>query len=997
MKTHFLSIQSFFVLFILVAFTTTTVAQKIEKVPKNTSRSLTKTVDKIKDGIKSKYTYESIPNDPMKTRIYTLENGLKVYLSVNKEAPRIQTAIPVRVGCKQDPRETTGLAHYLEHMMFKGTDEIACTNWEEEQKLLQEITDLYEEHLNEKDPEKKKAIYKKIDSVSYEASKMVAPNEYDKMVTSLGAKGTNAYTSTDETVYINNIPANELEKWLKLESERFSQLVLRLFHTELETVYEEFNMSQDRDGSKVYETMLANIFPKHPYNISTIGLGEHLKNPSLVAINDFFDEYYVANNMAICLAGDLDYDKTIALIDKYFGNLRTGDVPKFTFEKEDPITAPIVKEVIGSEAESVSLYFRFDGAGSEQAKHLEMADMILKNGKAGLVDLNLVQQQKVLGATVYPMMLGDYSVHVLSGKPREGQTLDEVRDLLLGQIELLKKGEFDEWLMPAVIKDFKLSQIRGFENNRARTSYMVESFINNISWKDMVGHIDELEALTKEQIVDFANKHYGDNYVCIYKRQGKDKEAMKVEKPPITPVELDRSKESDFAAEFNNLESGRLEPMFLDYKRDIRTFRTLSDLDFNYIKNENNGLFNLYYILDMGTAHNKKLGSAIKYLPFLGTDKYTAEELKKEFYKLGLSFNVNSGGERSYVTLSGLDESFEEGIRLFEHLLANAQPDEKALQDMIAGELKAREDAKLNRNNIFWNGLYTYGIYGANSPTTNVLSNEELKALKADDLVALIKGLTSHEHYIFYYGSQEPYQVVKQVNTYHKHPKTLKAIPEPTKFVQQPTDKNKVYFVDYDMVQANILMLSREGQFDKDQIPMGRVFGEYFGSGLSSIVFQEIREKRALAYSAFAGYSSPNKPDKHHYVTAYMAVQADKMKDAIGAMNDLLTDMPKAEQQFASAKASLMKKIESERITKARKFFSYLSAKDRGLDYDLRRDTYRDADAVTLDQMNDFFQKNIKNDTHTILVIGKKSDLDMDFLKTLGAFEELTIDQLFNY
>ena len=169
--------------------------------------------------------------------------------------------------------------------------------------LKQKISDLYEKHKNESDPAKKKEIYKEIDKISGDAAKYVAANELDKMVTSLGATGTNAFTSTERTVYINTIPSNELEKWLQLETERFNELVLRLFHTEIEAVYEEFNMSQDNDFRTEYYASLEEMFKKHPYGTqTTIGTAEHLKNPSLVNIHNYFDKYYVPNNMAIILA-----------------------------------------------------------------------------------------------------------------------------------------------------------------------------------------------------------------------------------------------------------------------------------------------------------------------------------------------------------------------------------------------------------------------------------------------------------------------------------------------------------------------------------------------------------------------------------------------------------------------------------------------------------------------------------------------------------------------
>ena len=265
------------------------------------------------------FSYELVNNDPTGLRLYTLDNGLKVYLSKNSDEPKIQTYIAVRAGSNYDPKESTGLAHYLEHMVFKGTDEISALDWEKEKVYLKQISDLYEAHRAEQDPEKKKAIYKQIDEVSLEASNYCIANEYDKMVSSLGATGTNAHTWFEETVYKNKIPANELDKWLTLESERFSQVVLRLFHTELEAVFEEFNRGQDNDFRKSYAAMLDGLFPNHPYGQqSTIGVAEHLKNPSMVDIHNYFDKYYVPNNMAMVLVGDLDFEATIKSVNESF-------------------------------------------------------------------------------------------------------------------------------------------------------------------------------------------------------------------------------------------------------------------------------------------------------------------------------------------------------------------------------------------------------------------------------------------------------------------------------------------------------------------------------------------------------------------------------------------------------------------------------------------------------------------------------------------------------
>ena len=345
-----------------------------------------------------KYTYETVPNDPLKARIYTLENGLKVYMSVNKEEPKIKFTIATKAGSKLDPAETTGLAHYFEHLMFKGTRHFGTTNWVAEEPLLNEIERLFEVYrtIDESNEAERNAIYQQIDSISQIASTYAIPNEYDKLMSIIGSSGTNAGTWVDFTNYYENIPSNQLENFLLIQADRFQHPAIRLFHTELETIYEEKNMTLTQDNRRVNAALMEALFPNHPYGTqTTIGTQKDLRNPSITNVKKFFETYYVPNNMALIMAGDFDPDEAIALIDKYFGSMKASPIPAFTFKPEEPISSPIVKEVVGKEAESVRLAWRFDNPRSEQIPLLILTEMIITNGNAGLIDLNVNQKQRI--------------------------------------------------------------------------------------------------------------------------------------------------------------------------------------------------------------------------------------------------------------------------------------------------------------------------------------------------------------------------------------------------------------------------------------------------------------------------------------------------------------------------------------------------------------------------------------------------------------------------
>ncbi len=953
---------------------------------------------------KNGYKYETVINDPFKARIYTLKNGLKIYLTVNKDEPRILTLIAVKAGSKYDPPETTGLAHYLEHMTFKGSSKMGTINWEKEQVLLQNISDLYEKHRMADDTLKKKEIYAQIDSISYLAAQYAVSNEYDKMISTIGAKYTNAGTSNESTVYINNIPTNELEKWLVLERERFGDLVLRLFHTELETVYEEFNMSQDNDYRKAHKALMEGLFKKHPYGTqTTIGKAEHIKNPSMINIHKYFDTYYVPNNIAICMSGDLDFEKTIMLIDKHWGDFEpNNDIPVFEYEPETPITEPVVKEVFGPDAEFIRIAFRFESKDKKAQKILTLIHMLLNNHQAGLIDLDLVQKQKVLSANTYAYFMQDYGLFGMSGNPREGQTLEEVKDLLLAELDSIKQGRFDDWLLEAVVNDLRLSRIQQVESNW-RAYAFVSAFIKSTEWIEEVEELDELAKITKEQIIEFANKHLHNNYVAVYKRTGKDENVVKVKKPKITSINVNRTDESAFMKEFNEIESGRLQPVFIDFEKEISNTTFLSrdflpsPIEFRYIKNKTNELFNLYYIIDMGKYHDKKLALAVKYLPYIGTTKYSAADLQKEFFKLGLDMHVSAGSERSYIYISGIAQSFEKGIELLEHVLAEAKPDKKAYDDFVDGILKKRADAKLNKRRILWSAMMNYGKYGKKSSFTNILTEAELKSIEPEELTNILKKLYSYKHHIFYYGQKELNEAKSIVEQYHNVPTKLLEYPEPEKFVELETDSSKIYFVNYDMVQANIILISKDKLFNKSLMPYAGIYNDYYGSGLSSIVFQGVREAKGLAYAAYSSFTIPGKPDRSHYIYAFVGTQPDKIDSALTTMLGLLNEMLNAPKQFENSKQSILKKIETDRIIKKQIFWTYLSNFDKGINYDYRKDIYEKVKDMNIEQIKQFFTEHIEGKKYILLVLGNKENIDMNVLSKYGEVKELTLEEIFNY
>lgn len=943
------------------------------------------------------YSYKEVTNDPYNARIYTLENGLKVYLSVNNDEPRVQTFIGVKAGSSYDPKETTGLAHYLEHMLFKGSSKIGALNWEKEKPMLEEISALYEKRKAATTDEEKKSIYKKIDSISFIAAKLAAANEYDKLISSLGAKGTNAYTSNERTVFMNDIPANELDKWMQIESERFSQLVLRLFHTELETVYEEFNMVQDQDMRKASEIMYSHLFKNHVYGEqTTIGKPEHLKNPSMVNIHNYFDTYYVPNNMALAMVGDFDIEKTIQLIDKHFGKLENKKVEPVHHGEATPVKGIIRDTVRGPQPAVVQVAFRFGGIKSTDRTYVSLIDHMLSNSTAGLIDLELVQQQKVQMGGSYASFMQDYGTHILYGMPRSNQNLQEVADLLLEKLDKIKNGEFDDWLMEACIKDMKVNKINMLEG-KWKAHEFIDAFTNNFEWEDYITFIEQLETIKKDELIAFAKNNYANDYVIIYKEQGERKDAVKVDKPGITPLELNRDVHSAYYNEITSQPATRLDPLFLDFDKSIAHSELAPGVKISLIKNATNDLFRMQYIIPMGKNHNNMIPLAVEYLEYLGTDTYSPAEFKKELFKYGLKFGVYSSDEHAYVYISGLEESLDKGIELLEHMIANAKPDQETYNNYVEKILKDRSNDKEDQNQILWSGMMNYGLYGEESAFRNIIPEEKLRNIAPLALTDLVKNLYNYEHEIFYYGKRPMNELSTILKEKHKIPETLTPIAEPIKYKVKDIKQNEVYFVNYDMVQSNILLLSKDDTFDQALMPYARTFNEFYGSGLSSIIFQEIREAKALAYSAFSAFTTPTEKDENHLIYGFVGTQPDKIQSATGALLSLMNRMPEADQQFESARESIMKQIESERITKDRVYWTWRANNKRGIDHDVRKDIYEKVKTMTLPEFKEFFNKHISGKNYTFMVMGNKSSLDMNVLSKIGVVKELTLEELFNY
>ena len=699
--------------------------------------------------------------------------------------------------------------------------------------------------------------------------------------------------------------------------------------------------------------------------------------------------------MGIILSGDFNPDEVIAKIDKDFSYMKEKPVTKYTFSPEAPITAPVVKEVVGPDAESVTIGFRLPGNKDKDVLLADLVGQVLTNGKAGLLDLNLVKKQKLLRASAFTYPLIDYGILYLSAAPTNGQTLEEVKSLVLAEIENLKKGNFDDDLIPAIVNNIKKYKIQSTENYGNRASDLMDAFTSELDWRTQVAYVNDLSKIKKEDVVAFANKYLGDNYVAVLKRKGERKDLVKIEKPTITPVETNADKQSPFVKMVNDMPATPAKPVFLDYGKDILKSK-LGKAEVLYVPNKDNSIYRLRFRYKTGTLNDLKLPLAAQYIQFLGTDKKSAEQISKEFYKIASSFNISAGEEYTTVMIEGLQENFENAVKLYEDLVLNAKADDKALVALKARIAKSRKDAKLNKGAIM-QGLTSYALYGAKNKFNNVLTEADLAALTSQELVDRVKNLNNYEQTVIYYGPASITELTSKLAPLHKVPATFAKAAEPKVFKQVAQGKNQVLFTNYEMVQAETRWIRNTETYDPKNTTLVNVFNNYFGGGMGSLVFQTIRESKALAYSTYGYYVQPQKKDQDYYLLGYVGSQADKFNDATVAMNELLTKMPELPKNLELAKNQVKKDIQTERITQDGIIYNYLNAKNLGLNDDIRKKMYETVDKITMADVKKFHQNYFSGKPYTYAIVASEKRVSMDDMKKLGEVKKLSLEEIFGY
>lgn len=936
---------------------------------------------------------EPLARDKMGVTIHRLDNGLTVYLSPNDQEPRITAWIVVRAGGAHDPDDSTGMAHYLEHMLFKGSTKLGTKDFAKEKIHLDMIRALYEKLFEAESETERKAIYAEIDAENKKAGQYAIPNELDKAYKQLGIRGVNAFTSNERTVYVADLPKNRLEAWAKLEEDRFKNPIFRLFLPEIETVYEEKNRSLDNPGRIISEALNAKLFKGHPYGRTVLGTVEHLKNPSLEKMYAFYNRFYRPNNMAVVLAGDFDRKETLAILEKHFGVWEPRPLPPRPM-REIPRLAKDERVEVKYEAEERGiLAWHTVPHGHVDEAALIVMDMVMDNSESGIINLRLNQAQKLKRAGSYPRLNNEAGAWYLWFLPKEGQTLEQAEQLVLETVKAVKNGEFSEDDLEAIILDFEIGEKTSLESNSSRVGTMANAFILYQDWDYAIDGLQRLKAVTKVDVVRVAKQYMGVNRLTAFRRKAKPT-IVSIKKPAFTKLGIDSKSESPFFHEIVSTPAQPIRPKWVEEDRDYRKLRTVAG-PLYYVKNPMNDLFTLDFHFERGSKHERKLCAALELWDLAGAGDMSSEQLKRRLYSKGLKISTYCGDTDSGAVVSGLDAHLDEGLSLLRLRFERPVFKEDDLVKMVQIWIGQHKDNKVNPGYI-QHALREWSRQGRDSLVLRELNDEEIKALTQEELVALLRSFFDWERRASYVGTLAPGEIVKKVVRSGKTKADFKKKPKREAIDYTKVSKNRVIFTHRDMVQAKVGMFAPDTLYDPERHLDYQFYSNYMGGGMSAVIFQEVREARALAYAAGGGYAAAGRPEDENLIWGGLGCQADKTIEATNLLHGLLHTLPPSEKRFAETKKSIIQGYRTNPITFRGVAGAVMGWEDAGLKRDPRPKRMERAEGYTLAQLK-AFAEGWKERPMTIHILGNKERVNLKGLKKMGTFIEKSVDALFPY
>jgi len=938
----------------------------------------------------------------MEVSEFKLDNGLTVILNPNPEASEVFGVVGVKAGSYNEPFEATGLAHYLEHVIFKGTQEMGTTNWEAEKPYYEKIIQRFEDLRATDDEEAKQAIIKDINQLSIEAGKYTVSNDFANLIQGIGGTNLNAGTSYDYTVFYNSFPSFQLERWVELYAHRFQNTVFRGFQAELENVYEEKNMYSDDPFSVLGEMYQEALFGKeNPYGRSIIGYTDHLKNPSLKKLIEFYDTYYVPSNMVLVLSGKFDPAEAQPMIEKAFGQWENKTVPEPTVYPTKTFEGSEVVKVKSSPLPVSFWSYPTVAVGHKDETPLELMTEILSNGnQTGLLDKlaldgDLLQIVAYSDTRKYAGNVTIQAIPTFNMDLYKFNSISSAEKLINKQLEKLKAGDFEDWLLESVkaklLMDFELMQ----ESPSSAAMSLAQLFLNEEGLDYLDNYPAEVAAITKDDIVRVANTYLGDDYLQFYSLEGSTPKD-KIKKPDIDPIVPSAGQKSKFAEYLQTVPMGELEEDFVAIGEDVKIGQLAEGVKLFYTPNPMNDIFSLDIKFGVGSQEIPAIGLATSLMNSAGIMAlYEPQELKEEFSKLGCSYAFYNDDSYTYVSLQGKEANLEEACRLLAKLYLMPALDEKQFDRVLSSAISSRYTEKKTKDEQF-SALVNYIRYGDNSPQLNRLSTDEIKALTISSLAAKFIEATHYETSVHYVGKMPLDEFKTVINRSLPFPAGLKDSPSPYVRPVTTPEERTIYFINNkEASQSDIILFAKGENYSLDQRPEFDAFNQYFSGGFNGLVMQELRELRSFAYSAGASYVSPQLPDHPAYFIGSIGTQKDKAADALREFLVLIDEMPEKPERMDNIKhyleqAALSSKPNFRRLSANVEYWQTLGYSD-----DPNKTLIPRYKEMTFEDILTFYNAHLKGKDLSIAIVGNKKEIDMDALKAIAKIQNVSASKLF--
>jgi predicted Zn-dependent peptidase len=931
-------------------------------------------------------------------RTFVLENGLTVYLNEDHSTPSVFGAVIIKTGGKYDLPHATGTSHYLEHMLFKGTDVIGTINYEEEKKYLDSIAVKYDELAGIEDEDQRKEIQKQINELSLKAGEYAIPNELDKILDMIGSTRVNAFTSNEIVAYFNVFPKSQMDNWLYIYSQRFINPVFRLFQSELETVFEEKNMYADNMMSTFIEKFYAKFYKNHPYGTQTIlGSIDHIKNPSLTAMQKMYDTYYVANNMALILTGNFNTGEAEPMIKKYFGKWKNGEVPEFPEYSEKPFNGvEVVKDRITPIKVGV-MGFRTIPVNHEDEIIFEVCQSLLNNSAStGYFD-KLSLNGKLLGAIGMNDIKNDHGAFIMIYIPKIiGQSLKKARKIAYEEILKLHTGniekDFFESVKLGLIKEYEQS----LEKSENKAFLIANMFVSGKTWQDIIDYPEQIQKVTIEDVKRVSLKYLGENYLSYESRMGFPKKD-KLEKPGFDPV-IPKNNEarSEFMENLEKRPEPDTQPEFVNIEKDL-IITDIHDMSKLYhVKNNINNIFNLKIMFHSGLLNDRRYDQLSNYLGLIGTENQTLDEFNEKLQELGASVSISSGDNYFTIYIDGFDNYFDKTLELILELLKNPKADDSKLKIIRQIDSFSRRYEKSDPDQLS-SILFEYGLYDTESEYMARLSKKDIKKLRSDDLLTLLQETLNKPYSIHYSGTLSNQQVLDAVT--EKMDFRTKGSDEKFPIVRdrKKYTENTILFLDNPKaLQSKIYFYVEGNKNNTEERAVANAFNQYFGSGMSSLVFQEIREFRSLAYSSSASYRNGQTLEIPGYLIAFVGTQSDKTIEAVSIMDSLISHMPQKENRMPAIKSLIIQSINSG-MPGFRNLSEYVEKWEiQGYDKDPRIIAHNVFMNIDFNDIVKFYENNVAGKPILITIVGNKKQINMEELTKFGKIIEVKTDQIMN-